>query len=89
LACTGAGIYDRAIAALVKTGGVCNLSCNSQQVTEQRFILLCSIIKRVEMLARNNQQVSWRLRIDVTDNYRAIVFAYEFGGNFPVDNATE
>jgi len=40
LAGTGAGIYDRAIAALVKTGGVCNLGCDTQQVPEQCFILL-------------------------------------------------
>jgi hypothetical protein len=89
LARTGAGIYYRAIAVLIQAGSIRNLGRDSQQMTEQCFILLCSVIKRVEVLARNNQQVGGRLWIDIADYNRAIIFAYELRGNFPVDDATE
>jgi hypothetical protein len=82
LAGAGAGIDDGAVAILSQPRGVGYPRGNSQQMAQQRFIPLGSIVERFKVIPRNNQQVGGRLGIQVANDDRAIILVREVTGNF-------
>jgi hypothetical protein len=68
-----AGINHRAVTILPKSLVICDTRSDAQQVAQQCFVLLCSVVERLEMFSGNYEYVSWRLRIDVANHDRAIV----------------
>jgi hypothetical protein len=50
---------------------------NAEKMPQQRLVFLRRIIKRLEMLARDHQQVRRRLWIDITNHYAPFILMNE------------
>ena len=68
LAGATSSVDDRAIAAAFRQSVIVgDARTDSQQMAQQRLVLLRSIVERLHVFARNDQQVRWGLRINVAD----------------------
>ena len=65
---SGAVIDDCAIAAFSKAGGIGHARGHPQQVTQQGLVFLGGIVERLDVFARNHQQVGRRLSIDIAND---------------------
>jgi len=69
LACALAGVDDDAITAFGDSHLICDLRGDVEQMTEQRQVQLRRIVKRFKCgLARYQQNMNWRLWIDVAES---------------------
>src|SRR5690606_35799816 len=59
---------------------------HQQQVAEQGLVLLSGITEFRDWLIRDPQAVDRRLRVDVADRQRMLVFVDDIGGDLPVDD---
>jgi|ERR1700686_2366973 len=80
LARAAAGVNDGAIAtALRQSMFVGYARRNPQQVTKQSFVFLRRIIEGFHVFAGNDEQVRWRLRINVANDDATIVLINHVG----------
>ena len=59
---------------------------HSQQVTQQRLVFLSGVVEGIHMLARNNEYVGGRLRVDIADHDAARVLINNVTGRISVDD---
>ena len=59
------------------------------QMAYQRLVGRIGVERRSKMLARNNQQVHGRLRVDVVKGEAGIIGIGDFGGDLPVHDFAE
>jgi hypothetical protein len=78
--------YAEAIGeALVRS----NLRCNTQEVTEKRTTFFIDLCQRIEVLARHDQYVNRRLRMNIGKGITAVVLIDRNGWNASIYDLTE
>lgn len=73
LACAGARVDGRAIARFRESLLVGHARRYPQEVAEQGFITLRSVVQRFYMLVWNDEQMYGRLRVDVSKSDAALI----------------
>jgi hypothetical protein len=89
LACACACIDDGAIAALGKSLLVSDARRHTQEMAEQRFVPLRSFVERFHVVARDDEHMHGRLRVDVTKSQATLVLVNDVSGNFSRNDLTK
>ena len=58
-------------------------------MAEQRFIFLRGVVERIQMVARDDQDVNGRLRIGITKGEAAFVLVNDIGWSLARDDAAK
>jgi hypothetical protein len=89
LARARARIYHGAVTALGESLFVGDAGGDAQQVSERSLIFLRSIVKRVDVLARDDQHMNGRLRVEIAKGDAQFVLVDDIGGKLARDDSTE
>lgn len=65
------------------------LGCHPKHMTEEQFVIGRGVRKRYQVLARDDQEVNRRLRVDVFEGDGAFIFVDDLAGRLAGDNAAE
>jgi hypothetical protein len=65
------------------------LGCDQRQVTEHFLVVLSGLGERVDVNFGDDEKVRGRLRINVSERDRNVIFENLFGGNFSRNNPTK
>ena len=89
LACVRTCVDDYAKAFLRDTLFLRELGGNQKNIANYFSIVSAQIRKRGDMLARDNQNMNRRLRIDVLEGHHGVIFVEHITLNLFLDNAAE
>ena len=67
----------------------CHLGRDQRQMTQHFFVGLGRVGERVDVLFWDHEKVCGRLRVDIGERDRIVIFENLFGGNFSGDNPTK
>ena len=82
-------VGDEAEAAFSNAQFTCYLCGGDEDAGEYGSVLGCDVGHRGDMAARDEQDVVWRLRVDVRKGDNILVRIHDFGGYLALDNLTE
>src|ERR1039458_7446812 len=78
LAAVRAGVYDNAV-ALGKLFDSCNLCRCRQQLTEHQCVTNLGVAERVDVLARHDEHMRWRLGMQVGEGVAELILVNRLG----------
>src|SRR5688572_11168971 len=67
----------------------CKLTCNVDQVSDQRLVRLLHVLDPIDRLLGNDQDVRRSLRIDVAEREAAIILVDDLGRDLAIDDLAE
>jgi hypothetical protein len=80
------GIYDDSVTVVRKASVARDLTSGHKQMTKGVPVLGGRLRERIDMFARDEQEMSWRLRADVAESDADIILINHGSGNFARDN---
>jgi len=89
LTAIGICIYDNAISVIGEAFLACDLSSRQKQMSEGFFIRTVCGIKRVDVIARNDKNMSRRLRTQIVESEAHVIFENASRRNFARGDFTE
>ena len=78
---TALTVIDDKTKSVIDTQLLCHFSRNDKQVTQKVVVLIGAASMR-DRFSRNNQNVCWRLRIDILDDDTLLVLVEKIGWDF-------
>ena len=82
-------VDDRAVSAFTVTGLISETGSHTQEMSKHHFVTAGRFIKRFDVLTRHDQQVRWRLRINIANRDATLVLMDYGRGNFAGDDFAE
>ena len=82
-------VHDDAVAVIRQTFRCRYVACRGIELTDERLVLSGQVIDRRNVFPRNNQNVSWRLGVNVAEGQSSIRLMDDVRRYFSRDNFAE
>jgi len=89
LARVRARVHDGSIARARVPAVACDRCGTSSKLSEERFVFWRRSAVVGQMLARDDEHMKWRLRIDIAYDEEVVILKHNIGGDLPRDDLAE